>query len=602
MANTPGEPPSAEDVCPRSVRIKIEEISNKYLSQLRDFAVIPSCSTSFECRQACFEAARFVQQKLEALGAEVDSVAAGYQELSDGEKFDLPPILLAKWKHYSPSRPTVLVYLNYDIRDVICTSANSYLSCLSLSMTSSTRSFAGSPSNTSSDSVQDRKPNGVLDHEASSSWSHSKISAPNKAVNSSTDRDVTQDKLLSQFRLPFSADNAGVIHGYGLAHGKASLIAWLGILEAYELANLQIPVNLKFIIEGMGYSNSECVNDVIQREISRGGFLADVDYIIVNGGQWVAPKTPSVITGLRGLLKFEMQIIGGSKNLDAGEFGGCVAEPMTDLIQLLALLQSRGHDQVDLESFGIAKDDKGAVTSKERSPEHAVDITLASLKSAAGNVSSFIGGEDVRAIHANRASRAVISIHGIEGAPFGRGVNTIIPASVNGKFSIRFPAEYDADNVALKMRSALESHFAKLQSSNELFITHEGSNGWEADTSSTLLEAVVSASLAIFGKFPAQFHSGESIPVVNVFEKLLQKDVMVLPLSGSVMNADVTSADDDPVYRDDFTNAMLMISGVLSQVTHLHGANSSRDGKSAAVTSAGSGALAKIRDIWRALG
>lgn len=581
--------------------------AEEFVSCLRSAAVIPSSSASFECRAACIEAARYVQELLENLGAQVASVAVGYQELSSGEKYDLPPILLADFKNAVKTKPTVLVYANYDTRDMLCNSSISYLSSLlSHSGPLQANGVPGSSSDASRGSAHNVKQNGS-NHRARTMSSSRSAGAVSGGGGSHvvSDRDVpsaaAQFSTFSELRLPFSEDTAGILHGFGLSHGKASLLAWICLIDAYQTAGLDLPVNLKLCIEGMANSNSECIKDLVQRECRRGGFMSDVDYVVVNGGQWVAPGKPSLITASRGVVKFDVQVIGGSRNLSAGEFAGCIAEPLTDLVQLLSYVSRRGHGGVDLESFGITKDPILSAEPEEGTVDEASETSLSDLKTAVGGVSRFVGGDDTRAVQINRTTLPAISIHGIEGAPFGRGVSMTIAGTVNGKFSIHLPYTYDAEDVAGKIQSALESRFAELNSPNELFISYEASNAWQAETSTLLFEAAVLSSSAIYGKAPVLTQSGESVSVAHVFDDLLRTHTLLLPLSGPVAVSDVSHPDDDPIPRKDFVSAILMISALLNQIALRHSSSSREASKSTSASSGGTSALAKLRDIWKAL-
>ena len=44
-----------------------------------------------------------------------------------------------------------------------------------------------------------------------------------------------------------------------------------------------------------------------------------------------------------------------------------------------------------------------------------------------------------------RMRQPSLSIHGIEGAFYGSGAKTVIPAKVTGKFSIRFAVSYQRE-------------------------------------------------------------------------------------------------------------------------------------------------------------
>ena len=119
------EAPGLEEL----VRAHVVANGDVYVQRLADFAAIPSCSTVFERRGACADAAALVARWMAALGGSVESVNVGFQELPGGVKHDLPPVLLASIgakvaeedvavAEVDPDKPTVLVYAHYDVREV----------------------------------------------------------------------------------------------------------------------------------------------------------------------------------------------------------------------------------------------------------------------------------------------------------------------------------------------------------------------------------------------------------------------------------------------------------------------------------------------------
>lgn len=69
-----------------------------------------------------------------------------------------------------------------------------------------------------------------------------------------------------------------------------------------------------------------------------------------------------------------------------------------------------------------------------------------------------------------------LSLHGIEGAFYGAGAKTVIPAKVSGKFSIRLVPPQTPENVDPLVIKFLYNEFAKLGSKNKISVenTHGG--------------------------------------------------------------------------------------------------------------------------------
>ena len=75
-----------------------------------------------------------------------------------------------------------------------------------------------------------------------------------------------------------------------------------------------------------------------------------------------------------------------------------------------------------------------------------------------------------------------LSLHGIEGAFYGAGAKTVIPAKVAGKFSIRLVPPQTPDNVDPLVIKYLQDEFAKLGSKNTIVIENlHGGKPWVED-------------------------------------------------------------------------------------------------------------------------
>lgn len=92
--------------------------------------------------------------------------------------------------------------------------------------------------------------------------------------------------------------------GRGVYKGKTQFISWLHILEAYRKQDLPLPVNFKFIIEGMSQMNSIGLEDLLWSERIR--FFKDIDFICINDMEWMNSTNPCIGFGCCGISQFEL--------------------------------------------------------------------------------------------------------------------------------------------------------------------------------------------------------------------------------------------------------------------------------------------------------
>ena len=136
-------------------------------------------------------------------------------------------------------------------------------------------------------------------------------------------------------------DASGRMFGRGSTDDKGPVIAWLWILQAHQQLGVPLPVNLRFVFEGMEESGSTGLDEYVHSAAK--GLLADVDCVCISDNYWLGKTKPCLTYGLRGVSYYTIEVSGPGKDLHSGLYGGAVHEPMTDLIALMGrLVDPRG--------------------------------------------------------------------------------------------------------------------------------------------------------------------------------------------------------------------------------------------------------------------
>jgi acetylornithine deacetylase/succinyl-diaminopimelate desuccinylase-like protein len=65
------------------------------------------------------------------------------------------------------------------------------------------------------------------------------------------------------------------------------VLAWLWVVESYQALGWQLPVNIKFILEGMEESGSEGLDEFIY---AHRDWFKDVDYSCISDNYWLGPR------------------------------------------------------------------------------------------------------------------------------------------------------------------------------------------------------------------------------------------------------------------------------------------------------------------------
>lgn len=68
----------------------------------------------------------------------------------------------------------------------------------------------------------------------------------------------------------------------------------------------EIPVNIRFCLEGMEESGSEGLDELIFAQ--KDTFFKDVDYVCISDNYWLGKKKPCITYGLRGICYFFIEV------------------------------------------------------------------------------------------------------------------------------------------------------------------------------------------------------------------------------------------------------------------------------------------------------
>ncbi|MEY3844121.1 MAG: hypothetical protein RL293_543, partial [Bacteroidota bacterium] len=126
------------------------------------------------------------------------------------------------------------------------------------------------------------------------------------------------------------------IFARGACDDKGQMFMHVKAFEAMIATN-ELPCNVKFMIEGEEEVGSP--NLAIYVKENKAKLAADI--ILVSDTGMLANDVPSITTGLRGLSYVEVEVVGPNRDLHSGLYGGCVANPINILTEMIASL----HDE-----------------------------------------------------------------------------------------------------------------------------------------------------------------------------------------------------------------------------------------------------------------
>ncbi|XP_061178072.1 cytosolic non-specific dipeptidase-like [Saccostrea echinata] len=314
----------------------------------------------------------------------------------------------------------------------------------------------------------------------------------------------------------------GKLYGRGSTDDKGPVLAWMNCIEAMQEIGMEIPINLKFIFEGMEETGSEGLDDFVlsKKDI----FLKDVDFVCISDNYWLGKKKPCLTYGLRGICYFFLEVECSTKDLHSGVFGGTVHEGMADLIALLStLVDSKGHILIPGIYDSVAK-----LTEEEKKMYEPIDFDPDEYKKDVGVTKLIHSKKEDILMH--RWRYPSLSIHGIEGAFSEAGAKTVIPKKVTGKFSIRLVPDQNQDEIEKLVNTHIQKTFSERNSPNKIKINCIGAKPWVSDFNDPNYIAGRKAMKTVFGVEPDLTREGGSIPVTLTFQEATGKNVMLLPI------------------------------------------------------------------------
>ncbi|MFM1854215.1 MAG: hypothetical protein RL164_1533 [Bacteroidota bacterium] len=300
----------------------------------------------------------------------------------------------------------------------------------------------------------------------------------------------------------------GAIFARGACDDKGQFFMHVKALEAM-LKSQELPCNVKLMIEGEEEIGSP--NLAIFVKENKAKLKADI--ILVSDTGMLANDVPSITTGLRGLSYVEVEVTGPNRDLHSGLYGGCVANPINILTQMIASLHDE-NNHITIPGFY----DK----VQELSPEDRAEMAKAPYSEEA-----YCKALDLKATHGEtgystmeRGSiRPTLDVNGIWGGYTGEGAKTVIASKAFAKISMRLVPDQDPEEIT----KLFQDHFEKIapNSVRVNVLPHHGGEPVVTPTDSFAYDAAARAYEKTFGKRPIPVRSGGSIPIIAMFEKEL---------------------------------------------------------------------------------
>ncbi len=305
------------------------------------------------------------------------------------------------------------------------------------------------------------------------------------------------------------------IYARGACDDKGQVYMHIKALDVLQKTG-NVPCNIKFFIEGEEEVGSDNLGPCLRAYRHR----LNCDALLISDTSMIANDTPSLTIGLRGLTYFDVSVYGPNRDLHSGVYGGGVGNPINTLCEMIASLRDE-NDHITIPGF---YDDVVELSPEERAEIAKIPFSYEQYCAELNLVET--RGEKGYTVTEQTTTRPTLDVNGIWGGYTGEGSKTVLPAEAHAKISMRL-----VPNQRFSKISALfHEHFAKIapRSVRVTIKTHHGGDPFITDTRSKAYQSAARAMEHTFGKTPIAWRDGGSIPIMAMFQDILNKPVVLM--------------------------------------------------------------------------
>ncbi len=325
---------------------------------------------------------------------------------------------------------------------------------------------------------------------------------------------------------PFQAtERDGRLYARGSSDDKGQVIAHLQAIASLIAVEGGLPVNIKVLIEG----EEEIGSPSLEQFIKDNKDWTQADVVVISDTSMMEHGLPTICCGLRGLCEMEVHLETANTDLHSGLYGGAAPNALHVLVQLLASVRD-GQGRITIPGFydGVVEP-----TSEERKQMAALPFDEEEFAQRLG-VDQLVGEPEFTALE-RISIRPTLELNGLWGGFQGEGPKTVIPNEAHAKITCRLVPEQEPERVAAVVAEYL-TQAVPAGARVRVDLGHVA-RPWRCDPASAPVQAAVQALEQSFGRSAALARMGGSIPVVEVFDRLLGAPCVLMGFAAPDSNA-----------------------------------------------------------------
>ena len=240
----------------------------------------------------------------------------------------------------------------------------------------------------------------------------------------------------------------GALYARGVSDNKGHLLLRIQAVEAHRAVFGDLPIRLRFLIEGEEEGGSVNLHKLLDKEPG----LVDGNGALKEGGGVDPDGRPSVSCGNKGICYVELRVRTLSRDAHSAGATHLPNAAWRLHAALATLLDARG--RIQIEGF---YDDITPVSPADRE-RLAAQPWEAEEARRVYQIERFAWGRDDREAHLASAFEPTANICGIISGYTGPKTKTVIPSEASCKIDFRLVPEQDPDRVAQLLRAHLDRH------------------------------------------------------------------------------------------------------------------------------------------------
>lgn len=296
----------------------------------------------------------------------------------------------------------------------------------------------------------------------------------------------------------------GYLFGRGASDNKSQIFLHIKVIEAFLQVHKKLPFNVKFCIEGEEEVGSESLFSIIEEFPDK----LRSDIVLISDTSMLGENVPSICTGLRGLLGFEIEVQGPQFDLPSGSFyGGAVQNPIHAIAEIISRLRDN-NNKIKVPHFyedvySLSEEERLQLVNLPFDDEWLLNQT---------KVPSLYGESGFSSLE--RAwIRPTIEVNGIHGGYTSEGGMTVIPSKVIAKLTCRLVPNQNPNKIMEYVEKYI--HSMEIDGVNvKVKQTSESSFPYSISQSEESLRFAVEALEDAFDTECHLIKAGGSIPIV----------------------------------------------------------------------------------------